>query len=83
MTKVLKLPSDLFNSGYWYVSFDVETFFSKVPIKRTNELILKRIYVDKAILANLKKHSIKKLLGTCTKTAFTLNGVISEEKKRC
>ena len=71
----------MFDHGYNYVSFDVESLFTNVPIKRTTDTILKRIYIDKVISTNLKKRSMKKLLlRTSTKTAFTLNVVINEQR---
>ena len=43
--------------------------------------MLKRIYMDKVISTNLKKRSVEKLLlDTCTKTTFTFNGVIYEQR---
>ena len=61
--------------------FYVESLFTNVPIKRTINIILKRIYIDKVVSTNLKKHSMKKfLLGTCTKTAFAFSGVIYEQR---
>ena len=79
--KIENIPSHLFDDGYHYVSFDVESLFTNVPIKRTIDIILKRIYTDKVISTNLKKRLMKKLLlDTCLKTAFKFNGVIYEQK---
>ena len=65
-----------------YVSFNVESLFTNVPIKRTIDIILKQIYDDNVISTNLKKLTLKKLLlDTCTKTAFTFNGIIYEQKE--
>ena len=66
------IPLFLFLSSFFYVSFDVESLFTNAPMKRTIDIILKRIYVDKAICTNLKKRSMKKLLlDARIKTAFT------------
>ena len=40
--------------------FDVESLFTNVPIKRTVDIILKRIYEDKLVSTNLKKRFFKK-----------------------
>ena len=81
VNKIKNVPPHLFDDGYNYVSFDVKSLFTNVPIKRTIDIILKRIYIDKVFSTNLKKRSIKKLvLDTCTKTAFTFNGDIYEQK---
>ena len=80
VNKTKNIPPYLFDDGYNYVSFYVESVFTNVPIERTID-ILKRIYFDKVISTNLKKRSMKKpLKGTCTKTAFTFNAVIYEQK---
>ena len=48
--------------------------FTNVPLQRTVNIILKRIYVDKVIPTNLQKHTMKKLiLDACTKTVFSFN----------
>ena len=68
-------------NGYQYISFDVESLFTNVPIKRTVDIILKRIYEDKLVSTNLKKHTSKKLiLDTCTKTAFSFNNKLYQQK---
>ena len=42
--------------------------------KRTVNIILKRIYVDKVIPTTLRKRAMKKLiLDACTKTVFSFN----------
>ena len=51
----------MFENGYQYISFDEESLLTNVPIKRTVDLILKRIYTDKLVSPNLKKRTLKKL----------------------
>ena len=81
VNKIKNIPSHLFDDRYNYVSFDMESLFTNVPIKRAIDVILKPIYIDKVISTNLKKRSMKKpLLDTCTKTSFTFYGVIYEQK---
>ena len=71
----------MFDDGCGYVSFGVESLFTNALIKRSIDIILKRIYIDKVITTNLKKGSVKKLLlDNCTKTAFTFNGVIYKQR---
>ena len=62
VNKIQNMPPPLFDNGCNYVSFDVESLFTNVPIRRTIDIILKRIYIDKVISTNLKKRSKKKLL---------------------
>ena len=51
--KVAKLiqaiPPKLFNEGYKFISFDVTSLFTNVPLKRTGNITLKRIHVNKVI----------------------------------
>ena len=81
VNRIQDVPSSLFVKGYKYVPFDVESLFANVPIKKTIDFILTRIYNDRTISTNFKKHSLKKLiLDICTKTAFSFNNTIFEQK---
>ena len=81
VNRIHDIPSSLLMNGYKYVSFDVESLFTNVPIKKTIDVILTRIYNDHTIITNLKNHSLKKLiLDTCTKTVFSFNNIIYEQK---
>ena len=54
---------------------DEYMFFTKVPLKKTIGIILKRIYTENEVTTTLTKRSLKKLtLDTCQKTAFSFNG---------
>ena len=81
VNRILDIPSNLFVNGCKYVSFDFESLFTNVPIKKTIDVILARMYNDHTISTNLKKHSLKKfILDICTKTAFSFNNIIYEKK---
>ena len=79
--RINKIPKDLLdNSNYKLVSLDVVSLFTNVPLKRTVNIILKRIYKDKLINTTISKRTLKKLiLDTCQKTAFRFNNVIYEQ----
>ena len=63
------------------MSFDVDSLFSNVPIKKKIDVILTRIYNGHTISRNLKKRSLKNLiLDTCIKTAFSFNNIIYKQK---
>ena len=80
-TRINNIPKDLLESNHKFISFDVESLFTNVPISKTINIILKRIYDDKLISTNLRKRTLKKLiLDTCTKTAFTFNNKLYEQK---
>ena len=60
---------------YLFVSLDVVYLFTNVPLKKTVDIFLKRIYTDKEITTALTERYLKKLiLDTCQKTAFSFNG---------
>ena len=52
----------------------------QLPIKKTINIILDRVYSKKLINTNLKKRTMKKLLlDSCTKTAFSFYNVLYEQ----
>ena len=68
------------NAGYKLVSFDVVSLFTNVPLKRTVNVILDRIYKDKVIETKLKKCTLKKLIiDCCTKTTFSFNNKLYDQ----
>ena len=72
--KIKKIDFDLLQNGYKLVSFDVVSLFTNVPLKRTINIIVDRIYKEKLIETKLRKHTLKKLvLDCCTKTTFSFN----------
>ena len=79
--KIKKIPKELFDCDYKYVSFDAVSLFTNVPLCKTVNIILKRVYQDRIIIIYLKKRSLKKLvIGSCTKTSFIFNSKIYEQK---
>jgi hypothetical protein len=73
--EINNIPPNLFNDGYKFVSFDVKSLFTNIPLHKTVNIILKRIHDDKLISTKLTKRTLKKLiLDSCTKTIFSLKG---------
>ena len=63
-----------------FVSFDVVSLFTNVPLKRTVNIILDRIYKEKKIDVKLNRSTLKKLiLDCCTKTTFSFNEKLYEQ----
>ena len=63
-----------------FVSLDVASLFTNVPLKKTVDIILKRICTGKEITATLTKRTLRKLiLDTCQKTPFSFNGKMYEQ----
>ena len=78
--KIREIPKELFDHGYRFVSFDVESLFTSVPLSETINIILDRIYNKKLLKTNIKKRAMKKLLkDCCTKNAFSFNNTIYEQ----
>ena len=77
--RIRSIPPELFDNGYQFVSFDVQSLFTNVPVKKTINIILDRVYNKKLININLKKRTMKRLLvDSCTKTAFSFDNVLYE-----
>ena len=69
----------MFEEGYQFVSFDVGSLLTNVPLNKTIDIILDRIYWQKLLKINLKKRTMKKLLlDSCTKTAFSYDNILCQ-----
>ena len=65
---------------YEMISFDVVSLFTSVPLDFTIDLILEKVYKDKAIKTKLKRDELRKLLEICTKEMhFSFNGEIYKQ----
>ena len=53
--KIQKISRELFDSGYKFVSFDVISLFTNLPLAKTIDLILKRVYSENLVTTNLTK----------------------------
>ena len=71
----------LFDEGFGFRnSFDIESLFTNVPLKRTLNLVLKRVFTDGLIDTTLSKRTLKKLLlDACTKTVFSFDNTLYEQ----
>ena len=78
--RIQAIPPALFAEGYEFVSFDVESLFTNVPLQRTLKIIIDRIYNKKLVKTKLKKSTLRKLIrDTCTKTVFSCNNKLYEQ----
>ena len=74
------LPKVKNSNDLVFVSLDVVPLFTNVPLKKTVNIILRRVYNNNEILTTLSKRLLKKLiLDTCQKTAFSLNNKTFEQ----
>ena len=53
--KIQQIPKELFDSGYKFVSFDVISLFTNVPLAKTIDIILKHVYSENLVTTNLIK----------------------------
>ena len=80
VSAIKAIHENLFEEGYCFVSFDVESLFTNVPLKQTINLVLLRVFKDKLINTTLSKHTLKKLLfDSCTKTAFSSDHILCQQ----
>ena len=78
--KIRGIPSEFFDQDYVFISFDVESLFTNVPLHDTVNIILERVYKEKLLDTNLSKRSLKKLiLDSCQKTTFTFDSTLYEQ----
>ena len=77
---IKNIPKELFGEGYRFVSFDVESLFINIPLHRSINVILTRIYHDKLIHTGIKKNTMHKLMKVnCKKTAFSFENIIDKQ----
>ena len=59
------------------ISFDMKSLLTNVPLDKTIDYILKKVYNEKKIQTNIPKTVLKELLYLCTKQLhFTFNNSI-------
>ena len=68
--KIREIPKELLDHGYRFVSFDVELLFTLVPLSKTINIILDRIYNKKLLKTNIKKRTKTKRKIVALKTLF-------------
>ena len=72
-----KVKNERIPQGFSMVSFDVKSLFTSVPLEKTIDIALERIYLRKEIATILTKNEMKNLLILCTKNVhFTFNNDI-------
>ena len=75
LDRIRSIPTELFDEGYRYFSFDITLLFTNVPLNKTINIILHRIYKENLVKTNMRKSTLKKLIkDSCTKTAFSFDG---------
>ena len=68
VSQINLISPNLFNDGYRFVSLDIKSLFTNIPLKKTVNIILDRIYNQDCIVTTLKNRTLKKLLlDSCTK----------------
>ena len=62
-------------SGYKMISFNVVSLFTNVPLQKTIDIILRKVYTEKRIKTKIPRNKMKELLLLCTQgVPFTFNG---------
>ena len=57
--KIQEIPKELFDSGYKFLSFDVASLYTNVPLAKAIDIILKRVYREKIVTTNSSKRAMK------------------------
>ena len=69
-----KIKNEKVPNGYQMVSFDVKSLFTNVPLDRTIQLVLKRIYEKHEVSTEITKQEMKEMFILCTRNVhFTFN----------
>ena len=77
---IYNIKSEKVPTGHSFISFDVKSLFTNVPLDYTINIILRRIYDDNELYTNISKKEMKELLLLCTKNAhFTFNNEIYQQ----
>ena len=80
MNRIRSIPTELFDEGYRYFSFDVTSLFTNVSSNKTITIILHRIYKENLLKPNMRKSTLKKLIkDSCIKIAFSFDGKIYKQ----
>ena len=78
INRILPLVQE--NEEYMFGSLHVASLFKNVPLCKTVNVILKRVYSQKLINASLSKSSLKNLvLDTCQKISLPFNNKLYEQ----
>ena len=81
INKIHKILVKVFDQGYQYFLFDVASLVTNIPLGKTINVTLDRVYKDIIIDTKLKKSTLKKLIkGCCTKTVVSFNNIIYQQK---
>ena len=57
-----KIKTEKVPDGYQMVLFDVKSLFTNVPLERTIQVVLKRIYEKHEVSTNVTKQEMKEML---------------------
>ena len=74
-----KVKSKEVPNGYQIVSFDGKSLFTNVPLDRTMDIILRRIYDKHELQTSITRSEMKELLMLCTTNVhFMFDNVIKD-----
>ena len=65
-----KIKQETVHEGYKMVSFDVKSLFTNVPLEKTIDITLEKIYDRKEINRQITRPEMKELLTLCTKNVY-------------
>ena len=78
--RIQNIPDERFEKGYRFVSFEVKSLFTNVPLAKTIDIIPNRVYDQQLIETKLKRRSLKKLISdVCKKATFSFKNQLYEQ----
>ena len=77
-----KIPKELIrNEEFTLISLDAVSLFTNRPLRKTVNIILDHVYIQKLIKTTLSKNDPKKLiLDICQKTTFAINNMYEQKE---
>ena len=70
--KIKSILPKVFDDGFIFGSFALESLFTNVPLQKIIHIILDRVYNNKLIAIQFKKRTLKKVIkDTCSKIVFS------------
>ena len=67
-----KVKNERIPQGFSMVLFDIKSLFTTVPLEKSTDITLARIYHQKEIETILTKNEMKNLLLLCTRNALIM-----------
>ena len=80
VTRLKNIPQELFDLVYRFLSFDVVSLLTNVPLQKAINILLKSVYVERGINTLIRKNTMRKLIkDTCQKPDFVIDNEMHQQ----